>query len=74
MWNIKEEELEEFRKTCGRRLSPEGATGFMLGTIIIDSLMMLFIIGALVKFGWGFYTTMFEKHWLVLNLCCMACR
>ena len=61
MWNIKEEDLEEFRMTCRRRLSPEGATGFMIGTIIIDSLMMLFIIGALVKFGWGFYTTMFEK-------------
>ena len=61
MWNIKEEDLEAFRMTCRRRLSPEGATGFMIGTIIIDSLMMLFIIGALVKFGWGFYITMFEK-------------
>ncbi|MEC2713126.1 hypothetical protein P9Z56_22340 [Bacillus cereus] len=68
MWNIKEEELDEFRKTCRRRLSPEGATGFMLGTIIIDSLMMLFIIGALVKFGWGFYTTMFEKTLVSIEL------
>lgn len=68
MWNIKGEELDEFRMTCRRRLSPEGATGFMMGTIIIDSLMMLFIIGALVKFGWGFYTTMFEKTLVSIEL------
>ena len=47
MWKIKEEDLEQFRITCKRRLSPEGATGFMLGTIIFDSLVMFFIILAL---------------------------
>ncbi|WP_257141301.1 hypothetical protein [Bacillus toyonensis] len=33
MWNIKEEDLDKFRMTCKHRLSPEGALGFMIGTI-----------------------------------------
>ncbi|MES9699879.1 hypothetical protein ABWK42_22060 [Bacillus sp. JJ927] len=61
MWKIKEEDLEQFRITCRRRLSPEGATGFMLGTIIFDSLVMFFIILALTKTGWDFYSKPFEK-------------
>ncbi|MFF2880785.1 hypothetical protein [Bacillus toyonensis] len=61
MWKIKEEDLEQFRITCKRRLSPEGATGFMLGTIIFDSLVMFFIILALTKTGWAFYSKPFEK-------------
>ena len=60
MWNIKEEELEEFRKTCRRRLSPEGATGFMLGTIIIDSNDAIYY-RSIGEVWLGFYTTMFEN-------------
>ncbi|MGG0184815.1 hypothetical protein [Bacillus rhizoplanae] len=61
MWNIKEEDLGKFKITCRNRLSPEGATGFMIGTIIFVSLMMFFLIGTLVTFGWDYYTTFFEK-------------
>ena len=61
MWNIKEEELDEFRMTCRRRLSPEGATGFMMGTIIFVSLLMFFIFVALVTDGWDYYSTLFDK-------------
>ena len=43
MWNIKEEDLEAFRMTCRSRLSPEGATGFMLGTIFYISIFMFII-------------------------------
>ena len=57
MWNIKEEDLEAFRMTCRRRLSLEGATGFMLGTIFYTSLFMVIIfIG-----GIDYYTTLFDK-------------
>ncbi|MRB35797.1 hypothetical protein GH861_21850 [Bacillus thuringiensis] len=61
MWNIKEEDLDKFRMTCKRRLSPEGAFGFMIGTIVFVSVMMFFLIGTLVTFGWDYYTTFFEK-------------
>ncbi|ANP81129.1 hypothetical protein BAQ53_09730 [Bacillus sp. B25(2016b)] len=57
MWNIKEEDLEAFRMTCRRRLSLEGATGFMLGTIFYTSLFIVIIfIG-----GIDYYTTLFDK-------------
>ncbi|RAN80370.1 hypothetical protein [Bacillus sp. SRB_331] len=61
MWKIKEEDLDQFRVTCKRRLSPEGALGFMIGTIVYVSVMMFFLIGTLVTFGWDYYTTFFEK-------------
>ncbi|MFD6508707.1 hypothetical protein [Bacillus sp. NPDC060175] len=61
MWNIQEGDLDGFRMTCRRRLSPEGATGFMLGTIIFDSLVMFFIFLALIKTGWDYYSKPFEK-------------
>ncbi|OJD48580.1 hypothetical protein BAU22_10915 [Bacillus sp. 4048] len=61
MWNIKEEDLDGFRVTCSSRLSPEGALGFMIGTIVYVSVMMFFLIGTLVTFGWDYYTTFFEK-------------
>ena len=43
MWNIKEEDLEAFRMTCRSRLSPEGAAGFMFGTIFYISIFMFII-------------------------------
>ncbi|MFF2237998.1 hypothetical protein ACFVUU_07455 [Bacillus thuringiensis] len=46
MWNIKEEDLDEFKITCRHRLSPEGA--------------MLFIFVALIRFGWDYYLTLFD--------------
>lgn len=61
MWNIKEEDLDGFRVTCSSRLSPEGTLGFMIGTIVYVSVMMFFLIGTLVTFGWDYYTTLFEK-------------
>ncbi|MGE7889132.1 hypothetical protein ACQKN7_17445 [Bacillus cereus] len=61
MWKIKEEDLDQFRVTCKSRLSPEGALGFMIGTIVYVSVMMFFLIGTLVTFGWDYYTTFFEK-------------
>ena len=61
MWNIKEEDLDQFRITCRNRLSPEGATGFMMGTIIFVSLLMFFIFVALVTDGWDYYSTFFDK-------------
>ena len=57
---------------CRRRLSPEGALGFMIGTIVYVSVMMFFLIGTLVTFGWDYYTTLFEKQLLKLNLCYIA--
>ncbi|MEC2530206.1 hypothetical protein P9W97_22980 [Bacillus cereus] len=61
MWNIKEEDLDGFRVTCSSRLSPEGALGFMIGTIVYVSVMMFFLIGTLVTFGWDYYTSLFDK-------------
>lgn len=44
MWNIKEEDLDKFRITCQGRLSPEGATGFMLEQyFIFQYLCLLFL-------------------------------
>lgn len=61
MWHIKEEDLEEFKITCRNRLSPEGAVGFMLGTIIYDSLVMFFLFGGLIVFGLDYYPSTVEK-------------
>ncbi|MDA2423373.1 hypothetical protein PDN55_25475 [Bacillus cereus] len=68
MWNIKEENLDKFRMTCKHRLSPEGALGFMIGTIVYVSVMMVFLIGTLVTFGWDYYTTLFEKTIVQIEL------
>ncbi|PHA31038.1 hypothetical protein [Bacillus wiedmannii] len=57
MWNIKEEDLGKFRMTCQGRLSPEGAAGFMLGTIFYTSLFMIIILFG----GIDYYTTVFDK-------------
>ena len=43
MWNIKEEDLDEFRMTCNNRLSPEGAMVFFIGGIVYTSVFMFFI-------------------------------
>ncbi|PGN15496.1 hypothetical protein CN954_03080 [Bacillus cereus] len=68
MWNIKEENLDKFRMTCKHRLSPKGALGFMIGTIVYVSVMMFFLIGTLVTFGWDYYTTLFEKTIVQIEL------
>ena len=68
MWNVKEEDLDGFRVTCSSRLSPEGALGFMIGTIVYVSVMMFFLIGTLVTFGWGYYTSLFEKTIVKIEL------
>ncbi|KAB2440107.1 polysaccharide biosynthesis protein [Bacillus luti] len=68
MWNIKEEDLDKFQMTCKRRLSPEGALGFMIGTIVYVSVMMFFLIGTLVTFGWDYYTSLFEKTIVKIEL------
>ncbi|HDX9692013.1 hypothetical protein P4388_07650 [Bacillus thuringiensis] len=68
MWDVKEENLEKFRMICRRRLSPEGALGFMIGTIVYVSVMMFFLIGTLVTFGWDYYTTLFEKTIVKIEL------
>ncbi|HDR7354482.1 Uncharacterized protein BCZB5J_02024 [Bacillus cereus] len=68
MWDVKEENLEKFRMICRRRLSPEGALGFMIGTIVYVSVMMFFLIGTLVTFGWDYYTTLFEKTIVQIEL------
>ncbi|OFD63673.1 hypothetical protein BWGOE4_20880 [Bacillus mycoides] len=68
MWKIKEENLEKFRMICRRRLSPEGALGFMIGTIVYVSVMMFFLIGTLVTFGWDYYTSLFEKTIVKIEL------
>ncbi|MGX1457575.1 hypothetical protein ACUXG3_001897 [Bacillus thuringiensis] len=57
MWDIKEEDLDKFRMTCQGRLSPVGATGFMLGTIFYTSLFMVIIFVG----GMDYYTTLFDK-------------
>ena len=61
MWNIKEKDLDEFKITCRNRLSPEDSVGFMFGGIVYSSLFMLFILVALIKIGWGYYPTLFDK-------------
>ncbi|KAA0771778.1 MULTISPECIES: hypothetical protein [Bacillus] len=69
MWNIKEEDLDEFRITCRNRLSPEAAVGFMLGSIIYTSLIMLGVIYGLVKFGWSVYPSLLDETIIKIELC-----
>ncbi|WP_035432545.1 hypothetical protein [Bacillus sp. UNC322MFChir4.1] len=68
MWNIKEEDLDEFKSTCKDRLSPDWATGFMFGTMFFISLIMFFLVGGLIRFGWGYYPTLFDKIIVSLEL------
>ncbi|MDA1634150.1 hypothetical protein PDK11_14955 [Bacillus cereus] len=68
MWNIKEKDLDEFKSTCKNRLSPDWATGFMFGTMFFISLIMFFLIGGLIKFGWSYYPTLFDKIIVSLEL------
>ncbi|QWI49327.1 hypothetical protein [Bacillus mycoides] len=68
MWNIKEEDLNEFKSTCKNRLSPDWATGFMFGTMFFISLIMFFLIGGLIRFGWSYYPTLFDKIIVSLEL------
>ena len=60
MWNINEEDLDEFKIACRHRLSPEGAMLFMFGGMLYGSLLMLFIFVALIRFGWDYYPTLFD--------------
>ncbi|PEQ55907.1 hypothetical protein [Bacillus cereus] len=57
MWNIKEEDLDEFRMTCNNRLSPEGAMVFFIGGIVYTSVFMFFIFMG----GLEYYNTFFDK-------------
>ncbi|MBM6645070.1 MULTISPECIES: hypothetical protein [Bacillus] len=68
MWNIKEKDLDEFKSTCKNRLSPDWATGFMFGTMFFISLIMFFLIGGLIRFGWSYYPTLFDKIIVSLEL------
>ena len=69
MWNIKEKDLDAFKITCRNRLSPEAAVGFMLGSIIYTSLIMLGVIYGLVKFGWSVYPSLLEETIIKIELC-----
>ncbi len=44
MWNIKEEDLNEFKSTCNNRLSPDWATGFMFGTMFFYFINNVFFL------------------------------
>ncbi|WP_062239462.1 hypothetical protein [Fictibacillus sp. FJAT-27399] len=68
MWNIKEDKLTEFKITCKNRLEPEGISGFFLGSIFFYSLLMFFMIGALIRFGWNYYAQPFEKAIVSIEL------
>ncbi|MGE6536563.1 hypothetical protein [Bacillus luti] len=57
MWKIKEEDLDKFRMTCQGRLSPKGATGFMLGTIFYISIFMFVIFVG----GLDYYNNLFDR-------------
>ncbi|MCK6256348.1 hypothetical protein LCY76_07035 [Fictibacillus sp. KIGAM418] len=61
MWNIKEENLSDFKITSENRLSPGNTPGFMIGTAVWCSLIIFFFIFGLFKFGWDAYPTRFEK-------------
>ena len=64
MWNIKEEDLDEFRMTCNNRLSPEGAMVFFIGGIVYTSVFMFFIfMGA-----WSIIILSLTKQLLKLKL------
>ncbi|WP_062239453.1 hypothetical protein [Fictibacillus sp. FJAT-27399] len=68
MWNIKEEELSEFKITSRNRLDPDGATGFMIGAFIWSSIVMFMVIGTFVRFGWSYFSSPFEKTFLSIEL------
>ncbi|MGG0184809.1 hypothetical protein [Bacillus rhizoplanae] len=57
MWNIKEEDLDKFKMTCKRRLSPEGATGFMFGGILYSSILIFSIV---LSGGWDYCMALFD--------------
>lgn len=68
MQHIKEEDLEEFKITCRNRLDPDGATGFMMGSIVWVSLVISIIIYGLVKYGWGIFSNSFEQTIVKIEL------
>ena len=66
VWNIKEEDLDKFRITCQGRLSPEGATGFMLGTIFYISIFMFIIFVGDLNYYNNFFDRAIVKTEIVL--------
>ncbi|PRT07194.1 hypothetical protein C6356_01910 [Bacillus wiedmannii] len=66
MWNIKEEDLDQFRITCRNRLSPEGATGFMVGTIFYISIFMFIIFVGDLNYYNNFFNRTIVKTEIVL--------
>ena len=60
MWNIKEEDLDEFRMTCNNRLSPEGATALCLERCFCFN-MMFFLYRCFISFGWDYLLALFDK-------------
>ncbi|OPA08312.1 hypothetical protein [Bacillus cereus] len=66
MWKIKEEDLDKFRITCQGRLSPEGATGFMLGTIFYISIFMFIIFVGNLNYYNNFFDRTIVKTEIVL--------
>ncbi|PEM27067.1 hypothetical protein [Bacillus wiedmannii] len=66
MWNIKEEDLDKFRMTSQGRLSPEGATGFMLGTIFYISIFMFIIFVGDLNYYNNFFDRTIVKTEIVL--------
>ncbi|MGG1575221.1 hypothetical protein [Fictibacillus sp. NRS-1165] len=68
MWNIKEDELSEFKITSRNRLDPDGATEFMIGAFIWSSIIMFMVIGTFVRFGWSYFSSPFEKTFLGIEL------
>ncbi|KMP28435.1 hypothetical protein [Bacillus wiedmannii] len=66
MWNIKEEDLDKFRITCQGRLSPEGAAGFMLGTIFYISIFMFVIFVGDLNYYNNFFDRTIVKTEIVL--------
>ncbi|PGA05767.1 hypothetical protein [Bacillus toyonensis] len=66
MWNIKEEDLDKFRMTCQGRLSSEGATGFMLGTIFYISIFMFIIFVGNLSYYNNFFDRTIVKTEIVL--------
>ena len=45
MWNIKEEDLDEFRMTCNNRLSPEGLWFSLLEDSLYFSIYVFILWG-----------------------------
>ncbi|EEL71083.1 hypothetical protein [Bacillus mycoides] len=57
MWNIEEEDLDKFRMTCNDRLSPEGATAFIFGGILYNSIVIFSIV---LSAGWDYCMLLFN--------------